>query len=165
MKPQPVVHCCCDVTHPSAWCKSSAYFHLLSVARRQSNVRTGFHTRNKCLSGKCWRDILIQCTEPEPLINNPLHWVILLVNSVSRNLIILFAAVCSKPEGWRFNTRCGEWLFSIYLILPAALGPGVYSASNRNEYQKKRNNLNFWVMHPVARVPIKHFSTSGSNSH
>jgi hypothetical protein len=26
--------------------------------------------------------------------------------------------------------------FSIYLILPAALGPGVYSASNRNEYQK-----------------------------
>jgi hypothetical protein len=24
--------------------------------------------------------------------------------------------------------------FLIYLILPAALGPGVYSASNRNEY-------------------------------
>jgi hypothetical protein len=29
--------------------------------------------------------------------------------------------------------------FSIYLILPAALGPGIYSASNRNEYQKKKN--------------------------
>jgi hypothetical protein len=26
--------------------------------------------------------------------------------------------------------------FSIYLILPAALGSGVYSVSNRNEYQK-----------------------------
>jgi hypothetical protein len=26
--------------------------------------------------------------------------------------------------------------FKIYLILPAALGPGVYSAFNRNEYQK-----------------------------
>jgi hypothetical protein len=26
--------------------------------------------------------------------------------------------------------------FSIYLILPTALGPGVYSASNRNEYQE-----------------------------
>jgi hypothetical protein len=25
--------------------------------------------------------------------------------------------------------------FSIDLILPAALGPGVYSASNKNEYQ------------------------------
>jgi hypothetical protein len=29
--------------------------------------------------------------------------------------------------------------FSIYLILPAALGPGVYSASNRNQYQKHKN--------------------------
>jgi hypothetical protein len=28
---------------------------------------------------------------------------------------------------------------SIYLTLPAALGPGVYSASNRNEYQKEKN--------------------------
>jgi hypothetical protein len=27
-------------------------------------------------------------------------------------------------------------MFSIYLILPAALSPGVYSASNRNEYQE-----------------------------
>jgi hypothetical protein len=31
--------------------------------------------------------------------------------------------------------------FSIYLILPAALGPGVHSASNRNEYQKQKNNV------------------------
>jgi hypothetical protein len=30
--------------------------------------------------------------------------------------------------------------FLIYLILTAALGPGVYSASNRNEYQKHKNN-------------------------
>jgi hypothetical protein len=27
--------------------------------------------------------------------------------------------------------------FLIYLIPPAALGPGVYSASNKNEYQKQ----------------------------
>jgi hypothetical protein len=31
-------------------------------------------------------------------------------------------------------------MFSTYLILPAALGPGVYSASKRNEYQKYKNN-------------------------
>jgi hypothetical protein len=31
--------------------------------------------------------------------------------------------------------------FSVYLILPAALGPGVYSAFNRNEYQKQKNNI------------------------
>jgi hypothetical protein len=28
-------------------------------------------------------------------------------------------------------------LFLIYLMLQAALGPGVYSASNRNEYKKE----------------------------
>jgi hypothetical protein len=35
--------------------------------------------------------------------------------------------------------RWGEWFFffSIYLIFQAVLGPGVYSASNRNEYQKQ----------------------------
>jgi hypothetical protein len=32
-------------------------------------------------------------------------------------------------------------LLSSYLILPVALGPGVYSASNRNEYQKHKNNV------------------------
>jgi hypothetical protein len=31
--------------------------------------------------------------------------------------------------------------FSIYLIIPAALGSGVDSASNRNEYQKQKNNV------------------------
>jgi hypothetical protein len=31
--------------------------------------------------------------------------------------------------------------FSIYLILHAALGPGVYSARNRNEYQRQKNNV------------------------
>jgi hypothetical protein len=29
-------------------------------------------------------------------------------------------------------------IFSIHLILPAALGPGVYSACSRNEYQNRR---------------------------
>jgi hypothetical protein len=32
-------------------------------------------------------------------------------------------------------------LFSIYLILQAALGPGVYSVTDRNEYQKQTNNV------------------------
>jgi hypothetical protein len=29
----------------------------------------------------------------------------------------------------------------IYLILPAAVDLGVYSAFNRNEYQKQKNNV------------------------
>jgi hypothetical protein len=31
--------------------------------------------------------------------------------------------------------------FSVYLILPAALDLVVYSASNRNVYQKQKNNV------------------------
>jgi hypothetical protein len=44
---------------------------------------------------------------------------------------VVVKALCCKPEG----------CFSIYLILPTALGIGVYSASNRNEYQNQKNNV------------------------
>jgi hypothetical protein len=44
-----------------------------------------------------------------------------------------------RPIVW--PSRPDEVNFSIYLILPAALDPGVYSASNRNEYQKQKNNV------------------------
>jgi hypothetical protein len=37
-----------------------------------------------------------------------------------------------------------RWIVSIYLIFPATLGPGVYSASNRNEYQKQKSNILGW---------------------
>jgi hypothetical protein len=42
-----------------------------------------------------------------------------------------------KPQGLRPDYV--NAFFLIYLILPAALGPGVHSASNRNEYQKQKN--------------------------
>jgi hypothetical protein len=35
----------------------------------------------------------------------------------------------------------GMKIFSIYIIFSAALGPGVYSACNRNDYQKQKNNV------------------------
>jgi hypothetical protein len=54
---------------------------------------------------------------------------------------VVVKALCWKQEGRGFKTRWSEWMFSIYLILPTALGPEVYSASNRNEYQKKKNNV------------------------
>jgi hypothetical protein len=34
-----------------------------------------------------------------------------------------------------------EVIFSIYLILPAPLGPVVYSIFDRNENQKQKNNV------------------------
>jgi hypothetical protein len=59
-------------------------------------------------------------------------------------------ALCYKPEG----SIPGEviFFFLIYLILPAALGPGVYSASNRNEYQKHKNNVSGELVRRVRRA-------------
>jgi hypothetical protein len=52
---------------------------------------------------------------------------------------VVVEALCYKLAGRGFETRRSELIFSSYLILPAALGPGVYSAFNRNEYQKQKN--------------------------
>jgi hypothetical protein len=57
---------------------------------------------------------------------------------------LVVKTLCYKPEGRRFETRWCEWMFSIYLILPAALGPGVYSTSKRNEYRKHWKKSCFW---------------------
>jgi hypothetical protein len=45
--------------------------------------------------------------------------------------------VGSSPNGVQFSS---------YLIIPAALGPGVYSASNRNEYRKHQDKYCFWLV-------------------
>jgi hypothetical protein len=50
---------------------------------------------------------------------------------------VVVKALCCKPV--RNPTRL--FFFSIYLIFSAALRPGVYTASNRNEYQKQKNNF------------------------
>jgi hypothetical protein len=52
-----------------------------------------------------------------------------------------------KSEGRGFEIRWDKWFFSIYLIPAAALDPGVYSASNRNKYQKQK------IMFLVSRAP------------
>jgi hypothetical protein len=52
---------------------------------------------------------------------------------------VVVKAICYKPGGRGFETRQDKLISSIYLILPAALDPGVYSASNRTEYQKQKN--------------------------
>jgi hypothetical protein len=45
-----------------------------------------------------------------------------------------------------------NYFFSIYLILPAALDPGVYSASNINEYQKQKIMCLASKARPVRRA-------------
>jgi hypothetical protein len=55
---------------------------------------------------------------------------------------VVVEALCYKPEGHGFETQCGELLFYFFnLPIPVKLGPGVYSASNRNEYHKQKDNV------------------------
>jgi hypothetical protein len=44
------------------------------------------------------------------------------------------------------------FFFSVYLIVPTALGLVAHSASNRNEYQKYKNNVFVVQMAPVRRA-------------
>jgi hypothetical protein len=53
---------------------------------------------------------------------------------------VVIKALCYKPEGRGFENRWGDCISSVYLIIPAALGPGFHSTSNRNEYRKQKNN-------------------------
>jgi hypothetical protein len=50
---------------------------------------------------------------------------------------------CQQKTKFRhfIYARTDEVNFPVYLILPAALGLGVYSASKKNEYQKHKNNV------------------------
>jgi hypothetical protein len=62
--------------------------------------------------------------------------------NIYRNIgSILVEALCYKPEGHGFETQWVKLIFPIYILLPAALGPGIYPTSNRNEYQKHKNNV------------------------
>jgi hypothetical protein len=54
----------------------------------------------------------------------------LILNERARSGVVV-KALCYKPVGRGFEIRRGECSFLIYLILPASLGPGVYSAFNR----------------------------------
>jgi hypothetical protein len=56
-----------------------------------------------------------------------------------------------------FEMRLCEF-FRIYPILPAALGPGVHSDSNRNEYQKRKDNVSGGKARPV-KEEIRRYSS------
>jgi hypothetical protein len=52
----------------------------------------------------------------------------------------VFTALWYKPEGRGFEARCGELIFFNLSKPSVPLGPGVYSATSRNEYQKLKHN-------------------------
>jgi hypothetical protein len=75
--------------------------------------------------------IVIYETDITKTLKN-LIWKVLGLNWARGSVVV--KALCCKLE-----LRC--FFFSVYLILPAALGSGLYSASNRNEYQEQKNNV------------------------
>jgi hypothetical protein len=60
-------------------------------------------------------------------------------------------ALCYKPEDREFETQWDDF-FSVYLILPVALGSVIHTASNRNEYQKQKRMLRESKVRPVRRA-------------
>jgi hypothetical protein len=48
----------------------------------------------------------------------------------------LVKALHYKPEGHRFNSQWCQGFYSLTLFFQLHYGPGVNSASNRNEYQE-----------------------------
>jgi hypothetical protein len=54
---------------------------------------------------------------------------------------VVLEGLCQRSEGRGFDTRRGKYVLSIYLILTAALGPGVYWASSINAYQRQKWNF------------------------
>jgi hypothetical protein len=61
--------------------------------------------------------------------------------TVSRNVTwgpqtSVVEALCYKHEGCRFKIRWDQWISSIYLIIPATLNPGVYTASVQDAGKK-----------------------------
>jgi hypothetical protein len=53
---------------------------------------------------------------------------------------VMIKTLCYKQVTGSRPDEVNEFV-SIYLILPAALGPVLYSASNRNEYQKQKYDV------------------------
>jgi hypothetical protein len=74
-----------------------------------------------------------------------------MLNIGARDSVVV-KVLCYKLKGRGFETRCGKRIASIYLILPVALGPGVYSAPNKNEYQKETNNILGSRARPVRKL-------------
>jgi hypothetical protein len=65
----------------------------------------------------------------------------LVISTISE--VIMFAddtsILCTAKDCNNLKSKLNVVL--THLILLVALGPGVYSASNRNEYQKHKNNV------------------------
>jgi hypothetical protein len=94
-----------------------------------------------------WLKLLLAGFDPEPVhVNFVLDKVtpekdffrILLFYAVAQ----LVEALRYEPEGRGFDSRWSRWKFSVTKSFRSHCGPGVDSASNRNEYQESFLGVN-----------------------
>jgi hypothetical protein len=65
-----------------------------------------------------------------------LLWLVVVAVLLKARGSVVVKALPYKPEGRGLDTRRRERFVNISLIISAVLSPGVYLASNRNEYQR-----------------------------
>jgi hypothetical protein len=94
--------------------------------------------------------IFVQCTETNlcsPEVSSLARQQITIHTDTNCNPIlpsngahgtVVLKVQCYKLEGHGSETQWGEWIFPIYLILPAALGHGICSASNNEMSARSR---------------------------
>jgi hypothetical protein len=63
------------------------------------------------------------------------RFLLFIIHLTAVNCVTSRKVTGSRPDNVNF------FLVAIYLVLPATLGPRVHSASNRNGYQKQKNNV------------------------
>ena len=70
----------------------------------------------------------------ECIIDNASNLRDLLLQEGTRGGVVV-KALRHKPAGRGFDSRCCPWNFSVIESFRSQYGPGVHSASDRNEYQ------------------------------
>jgi hypothetical protein len=103
------------------------------------------------------------CSHPKPTVCSPHHHRLPLYSPLlsffylcTHFMYIIHRATSQKVEDSR-RDEVNEF-FSIYLILPAVLGPVVYSTSNTNEYHKQgKKNVSVgsraWLVRKADNLP------------
>jgi hypothetical protein len=122
----------------NVWCRLSRIrrivlhnlqcFDIIAVAIFRIIAFGGFRKPFYVFGNARWFDIAI-------IINQPTRRRITEDNNLLRHAVaLLVEALLYKPEGHRFDSRWGYWIFQ--LTFQPHCDPGVDSASNRNDYQQ-----------------------------
>jgi hypothetical protein len=73
-------------------------------------------------------------------------------NNIQTRGSVVAKSLCHKPESCAFETRWGKCIFSVYLILPVALGPELYSASTEMSTRSRKIMFLGSKGRPVSRA-------------